>query len=121
MTSFVADGLQHGEHVIVLATHAHWNLIAAWLESDGADYGRASHEQRLVFIEADQILGDIDSAVAIERLGSDLSRTHNVLVLCGYRTDPCRPLPAVDVTRISEAHDRVYANKTQLYRPVPPG
>ena len=56
--------------------------------------------------------GDIDSAVAIERLGCDLSRTHNVLVLCGYRTDPRRPLSATDVTRISEAHDRVYANNT---------
>ena len=153
VTSFVADGLLHGEHVIVLATHAHWNLIAARLESDGVDYGRASHEQRLVFIEADQILddvmvdgkvqidrlqrvleplitpgaqtriygelvslvaerGDIDSAVAIERLGCDLSHTHNVLVLCGYRSHPRRPLSAVDVARISEAHDRVYGNKT---------
>jgi hypothetical protein len=142
-----------GEHVIVLATHAHWNLIAARLESDGVNYGRASHEQRLVFIEADLILddvmvdgkvridrlqrmleplitpavqtriygelvsllaerGDVDGALAIERLGCDLSRTHNVLVLCGYRTDPRRPLSAADVARISAAHDRVDASNT---------
>ena len=153
VTSFIADGLVLGEHVIVLATHAHWNLIAARLESDGVNYGRASHEQRLVFIEADQILddmmvdgkvridrlqstleplltpgvqtriygelvsllaerGDIDAAVAVERLDCDLSRTHNVLVLCGYRTDPRHPLSAADVSRISEAHDRVYVNNT---------
>src|SRR5688572_30704471 len=148
VTLFVAEGLMRGEHVIVLATRAHWNLIAARLESDGVNYGRASDEQRFVLIEADQILddvmvdgtvrldrlrsmleplitpgvqtriygelvslvaerGDVDGAVAIERLGCDLSHTHNVLVLCGYCIDPHRPLSAEDVARISEAHDRV--------------
>lgn len=150
VTSFVAEGLAHGEHVIVLATRAHWNLIAARLESAGVDYGRASHEQRLVLLEADHILddvivdgrmcadrlremlepliapgrrvriygelvsllaqrGDVDGAVALERLGGELVQTHNVQVLCGYRIDPRHPLTARDVARITEAHDRVYA------------
>ena len=150
VTSFVADGLLRGEHVIVLATRAHWNLIAARLESAGVNYGRASHEQRLVLIEAEHILddvsvdgrmcadrlreilepliapgrrvriygelvsllaqrGDVDGAVALERLGGELVQTHNVQVLCGYRIDPRHPLTARDVARITEAHDRVYA------------
>ena len=149
VTSFVADGLALGEHVIVLATRAHWNLIAARLEGAGGNYGRASHEQRLVLIEADHVLddvsvdgrmcadrlrelleplivpdrhvriygelvsllaqrGDVDGAVALERLGGDLARTHNVQVLCGYRIDPRHPLTARDVARIKEAHERLY-------------
>ena len=150
VTSFVADGLARAEHVIVLATRAHWNLIAARLESAGVNYGRASHDQRLVLIEADQILddvvidgkvcvdrframleplirpdsqtriygelvsllaerGDVDGAVAVERLGGELVHTRNVQVLCGYRIDPRHPLTARDVARITEAHERVYA------------
>lgn len=50
--------------------------------------------------------GDLDSAIAIERLGHELAHTLQIEVLCGYRADGARPLTAGDVARIQAAHDR---------------
>ena len=50
--------------------------------------------------------GEVDAAVAVERLGHELAHTQKVQVLCGYHVDGPGPLTAAEVTRIQEAHDR---------------
>jgi hypothetical protein len=50
--------------------------------------------------------GDVDAAIAIERVGHELAHTQNIRVLCGYDVDGARPLTAVEMARIQETHDR---------------
>jgi hypothetical protein len=50
--------------------------------------------------------GDVEGALAIERLGHDLSRSQDIRILCGYDAVAGRRLTADDVTRIAGAHDR---------------
>ena len=50
--------------------------------------------------------GDVDAAVAIERLGHELAHAQNIRVLCGYHVDGARPLTAAEISRIQETHDR---------------
>lgn len=49
--------------------------------------------------------GDIEGALAIERLGHDLARTLKVNILCGYHVAAGRPGPS-DIQRIQQIHDR---------------
>lgn len=50
--------------------------------------------------------GDLDAALAVERLGHELAHTLQIDVLCGYRADGARPLTAGEIARIQAAHDR---------------
>jgi hypothetical protein len=50
--------------------------------------------------------GDVDAAVAIERLGHELAHAQDVRVLCGYHVDGARPLTTAEIARIKETHDR---------------
>jgi hypothetical protein len=63
--------------------------------------------------------GDVDAAVAIERLGHELAQARNIRVLCGYHVDGPRPLTATDISRIAATHDRSFheANFTPVRRP----
>ena len=50
--------------------------------------------------------GDVDAAVAIERLGHELAHARDGRVLCGSRVDGARPLTTAEIARIKETHDR---------------
>jgi hypothetical protein len=50
--------------------------------------------------------GDIDAAIAVERLGHELAHTQNIHVLCGYHVNGRRTLTAAEITRIQDTHDR---------------
>ena len=50
--------------------------------------------------------GDVDAAIAVERLGHELAHTQNIHVLCGYHVNGARTLTAAEITRIQETHDR---------------
>ena len=56
--------------------------------------------------------GDVDAAVAIERLGHELAHAQNVRVLCGYHVDGARPLTTAEIARIKETHDRSVVQDT---------
>lgn len=50
--------------------------------------------------------GDVDGALAIERLGHELAHTLELNVLCGYHVAGARPLRMSEIERIQAAHDR---------------
>ena len=50
--------------------------------------------------------GEVDAAIAVERLGHELAHAQNIRVLCGYHVDGARPLTSAEITRIQETHDR---------------
>ena len=50
--------------------------------------------------------GDVDAAIAVERLGHKLAHTQNIHVLCGYHVNGARTLTTAEITRIQETHDR---------------
>ena len=50
--------------------------------------------------------GDVDAAIAIERLGQELAHDGNVRVLCGYHVSAEHPLTSADIARIQQVHDR---------------
>jgi hypothetical protein len=50
--------------------------------------------------------GDVDAAIAVERLGHELAHAQNARVLCGYHVDGARHLTAAEITRIQQTHDR---------------
>ncbi len=50
--------------------------------------------------------GDVDAAIAVERLGHELAHAQNIPVLCGYHVDGARPLTVAEISRIQETHDR---------------
>jgi hypothetical protein len=50
--------------------------------------------------------GDVDAAIAVERLGHELAHAQHVRVLCGYHVDGARPVTAAEIARIQETHDR---------------
>ena len=50
--------------------------------------------------------GDVDAAVAVERLGHELAHAQNIRVLCGYHVNGARTLTAAEIARIQETHDR---------------
>ncbi|HET9395670.1 MAG TPA: MEDS domain-containing protein [Nitrospiraceae bacterium] len=50
--------------------------------------------------------GDVDAAIAVERLGHELAHAQNIRVLCGYHVDGARPLTADEMARIQQTHDR---------------
>jgi hypothetical protein len=56
--------------------------------------------------------GEVDAAIAIERLGHDLAHARNVRVLCGYHVSPEHPLTPSDVARIQQVHDRSFCEGT---------
>ena len=56
--------------------------------------------------------GDVDAAVAIERLGHELAHAQDVRVLCGYHVDGARPLTTAEIARIKETHDRSVVEDT---------
>jgi KaiC/GvpD/RAD55 family RecA-like ATPase len=56
--------------------------------------------------------GEVDAAIAIERLGHDLAHTGNVRALCGYHVDPQHPFTPSDIARIQQAHDRTISEGT---------
>jgi hypothetical protein len=50
--------------------------------------------------------GDVEGALAIERLGHELARTLKLNVLCGYHLSGARPLQTSDIERLQSLHDR---------------
>jgi hypothetical protein len=72
IATFVSEGLVAGEHVIVMATLAHWNAVAARLEHHNLAYGRALAQGRLVLLDADEILDGItvDGQASPDRFGA---------------------------------------------------
>jgi hypothetical protein len=50
--------------------------------------------------------GDVDGAVALEALGTELAKNPDVSILCGYHAAGHSPLNADDIQRIQKAHDR---------------
>jgi hypothetical protein len=50
--------------------------------------------------------GDVDGALAIERLGHELAQAFQVQILCGYHVAGAHPLRASDIARIQQLHDR---------------
>jgi hypothetical protein len=50
--------------------------------------------------------GDVEGALAVERLGHEMARTLGVTILCGYHTAGPRPLTPSDIARIQQVHDR---------------
>ena len=56
--------------------------------------------------------GDVDAAIAVERLGHELAHAQNIRVLCGYHVDGARPLTADEIARIEETHDRSVVQDT---------
>lgn len=52
--------------------------------------------------------GDVEGALAIERLGHELSGAHGVNVLCGYHVAGARPLRAPEIARIRNVHHRSF-------------
>jgi hypothetical protein len=56
--------------------------------------------------------GDVDAAIAIERLGHELAHAQNIRVLCGYHLGGARALTAAEITRIQETHDRSVVQDT---------
>ena len=45
VASFISEGLAANEHVIAIATTAHWNAITGRLDESGIAYGRATKNQ----------------------------------------------------------------------------
>ena len=56
--------------------------------------------------------GELDAAIAIERLGHELAHAGNVRVLCGYHVNPEHPFTPSDIARIQQAHDRTICEGT---------
>jgi hypothetical protein len=56
--------------------------------------------------------GDVDAAIAVERLGHELAHAQNIRVLCGYHVDGARPLTADEIARIQQTHDRSVLQET---------
>jgi hypothetical protein len=69
VASFLSDGLEAGEQVLVIATLPHWNLLAAHFEQTGGAHGRATAEGRLVWVDAEDLLEKITVAevVSVDR------------------------------------------------------
>lgn len=59
LTSFVSEGLAGGEHVLVVCTIAHRDLVTRRLETRAVDYGRAISDRRLTFVDAQAVLDTI--------------------------------------------------------------
>jgi hypothetical protein len=53
--------------------------------------------------------GEIDAALAVERLGQQLAHTGGVQVMCGYHVNGARPLTASEIARIRAVHDRSFS------------
>lgn len=74
VASFVAEGLAGGEHVVVVCTKPHWSLVASRLERSTDTYGRATRDQRLVFVDAQEVLDaiSVNGSVSVARFGEML-------------------------------------------------
>ena len=91
VADFLAQGLQAGEPVVVIATAAHREAFALRLRSKGLDVERACAEGRCVFVEARECLAEFmaNSGPDPERFAATLRRIFGG-VLQGGRTPPMR-------------------------------
>ena len=62
--------------------------------------------------------GDVDTAIAIEALGTELARTQQARVLCGYHVHA--GLTPANVRRIEQVHDRTMLEGGRLAAPARP-
>lgn len=62
--------------------------------------------------------GDVETAIAMEALGTELARTHHARVLCGYHVHT--GLIPANVRRIEQAHDRTLLEGGRFATPARP-
>jgi hypothetical protein len=76
IADFVADGLRAGEHVLAIATSAHWTSVAERLDVRGVAHGHAAHQGRLIVADAETVLDQItvDGVVSANRFGEMFDR-----------------------------------------------
>lgn len=76
ITEFVAEGLEAGEQVLVLATADHWRAVAAALDGRGIAHGHATARGQLVIMDADGVLDQVvrSGAVDVERFRGMLTK-----------------------------------------------
>ena len=76
ITEFVAEGLEAGEQVLVLATKDHWRAVAAALDARGTAHGHATARGQLVIMDADGVLDQVmrSGAVDVDRFRAMLTK-----------------------------------------------
>jgi len=76
VAAFAAEGLAAGEQVILLATHEHAEIVTARLDETGLSVRRAVDENRLLLLDANQVLDGItmDGVTSVNGFRAALGR-----------------------------------------------